>query len=76
MIDMICWNKFPEVKPPIGQVCLVCAGSNGPPRIQYVALRWDGEDFSWMDDEEESAFDDFPTDEAKLWAKFPDDPIY
>ena len=38
---VVTWLPFPEIKPELGQVCIVAAG---PDMVaQHVALIWDGE---------------------------------
>ena len=67
------WRKFPDIKPPANQVCLVAAG---PGRVvQHIALRWDEykQEFMWVDSAEDS-FGPFPTEEATHWMPFPNDP--
>lgn len=63
------WNPFPESKPEEGQSCIVAAGPDNV--AQHVALIWDGENFTWPDGVE---LDPFPTEAARFWMPFPNDP--
>jgi hypothetical protein len=68
------WQKFPDVKPDSGQMCIVAAGPDN--QAQVVPVRWCAHDqeFYWHDQAQDLGLDPFPTEEANHWTPWPDDP--
>jgi hypothetical protein len=66
------WINIKLQKPKTGQICIVAAGPDSV--SQYLAMKWDGSEFSWADDNE-TDLDPFPSETATHWMPWPDDPV-
>lgn len=69
------WNKFSDVKPANGQMCIVAAGPDH--HAQIIPMRWYAHDqeFYWHEQAQDLGVDPFPTELASYWMPWPDDPV-